>query len=73
MKQESSKSTTEPTPELLLQTPEVNAERQEAILELLGPLLSELTAELTPEKCSSIEDPAACKRQGCIYSLVYPF
>lgn len=48
------------SPSLLLQTPEVNAERQEAILELLGPLLAELTAELTPEKCAGIENPAAC-------------
>jgi hypothetical protein len=53
-----------------LQTPEVNAERQAAILELLGPLLSELTAELTPEKCSSIQDPAACKETGKFWSLI---
>lgn len=58
MKPESATSQDSPS---VLQTPEVNAERQEAILELLGPLLSELTAELTPEKCASIQDPAACK------------
>lgn len=50
-----------PTPDTLLQTPEVNEERQQQILELLAPLLSELTAELTPEKCATIQDPAACK------------
>lgn len=49
-----------PTPDTLLQTPEVNEERQQQILELLAPLLSELTAELTPEKCATIQDPAAC-------------